>query len=58
MICGIRSLLITIGAKRIIRSTTKKINVGSVMGKYAAIIFISSAKVVLFSERNVNNVNN
>jgi ABC-type methionine transport system permease subunit len=46
-----------IGAKRMIISTTKKIIVGSVMGKYAATIAISCAKIVFFSERNVNNVN-
>ena len=35
MRCGMRNRPMTIGEKRIIRSTTKKISVGSVMGKYS-----------------------
>ena len=53
MICGIRSLLITIGAKRIISNTTKKINVGSVMGKYDANTIILVAKLVIFVEKSL-----
>jgi len=34
MMWGMRSLLITIGANRMMQSTTKKIIVGLVMGKY------------------------
>ena len=48
MICGMRSLLITIGATRIIISTTKKINVGSVIGKYDVNNVILRAKVRYF----------
>jgi hypothetical protein len=46
MIWGIRSLPMMIGAKRMMRSTTKKISVGSVIGKYSAIFSIGILLIV------------
>jgi hypothetical protein len=47
MMCGMRNLLITIGAKSMMSNTTKKMSVGSVIGKYDANIVISGAKVAI-----------
>ena len=48
MIWGMRNLLMTIGAMRMMKSTTKKISVGSEMGKYEANNVILCAKVRIF----------
>ena len=37
MMCGMRNRDMTMGANSIMQSTTKKINVGSVIGKYCEI---------------------
>ena len=40
MMCGMRNLPMMIGANRMMSNTTKKINVGLVMGKYDAMLSI------------------
>ena len=54
MMCGIRSFPMMMGANRMMQSTTKKISVGSVMGKYWEMwnitFLILCAKLNNFSE--------
>jgi hypothetical protein len=45
MMCGMRNLPITIGASKMMSSTTKKMGVGLVIGKYVFNINISGTKL-------------
>jgi hypothetical protein len=53
MMWGILSLPMIMGAKRMMRSTTKKINVGSVIGKYWAIFIIGFLLFISYVERGI-----